>query len=524
MLERKKWVPIALIIFLAQLVLEGYALFQIIRMNMLPLKYLFVIACGLAVLLLVTCVLLFAGIGHGPGIGRRVRRIIALILALLFGAGSVYVARVATKVNETVDTVTTNTSLDAMVGVYVLKDNVAETIQDAVGYTFGLMEDFDQDNTSYAVDAIQKELGQEIRTEGESSMTETAAALYAGSVDGMIMNEAYVGVLEETEDYADFSEKTKLIYEVPVQKTETVSGEENAENTSAEEDIGSSQITETPFVVYISGSDTRSKMLDTSRSDVNILMCVNPSTKQILLLNTPRDYYVPNPAGDGAMDKLTHCGIYGVDCSEKALGDLYDTEVNYYAQINFTGFETLIDEIGGITVNSPVAFEAGGYSYVEGENRLNGEQALAFARERYSLSGGDNDRGKNQMRVITAVLEEMTSSGSEVLLNYSGILDSLQGMFVTDLSSAEISALVKMQLDDMTSWNIKSYAVSGQGGSDYSYSMPNAKAYVMYQDEAKVAHAAELIDKVFNGEILSDADIADAGSADTEFTDTAAVD
>ena len=269
-----------------------------------------------------------------------------------------------------------------------------------------------------------------------------------------------------------------------------------------------SDVTEQSFVVYISGSDTRSAILDTSRSDVNILMVVNPKTRQILLLNTPRDYYVENPAGNWAYDKLTHCGIYGIDCSEKALENLYSVKINYYAQINFTGFETLIDAIGGVTVDSPKAFEAGGYSFTEGENTLNGKQALAFARERHAFAGGDNVRGQNQMRVIKAVISKITSDGGTVLLHYGEILDSLSGMFVTDMNSDDISALVKMQLNDMSSWNVESYAVTGTGGMDTTYSMPGYSVYVMYQNPDMVAKATGLIDKVESGVILTDGDVA----------------
>ena len=248
-------------------------------------------------------------------------------------------------------------------------------------------------------------------------------------------------------------------------------------------------------------------MLDTSRSDVNILMAVNPQTRQILLLNTPRDYYIPNPAGGGQLDKLTHLGIYGIDVSMKGLADLYQEDVDYYGQINFTGFETLIDAIGGITVDSPQAFEAQGYSFSEGPNTMDGAQALAFARERHSFSSGDNERGRNQMRVITAVIQKITGDSTNLLLHYNEVLDSLQGMFVTNLTSDDIASLVKMQIDDNRSWNVKSYAVTGTGGSEYTYSMPSMKAYVMYENKDMVQKGADLIDKVMNGETLSDSDI-----------------
>ena len=150
---------------------------------------------------------------------------------------------------------------------------------------------------------------------------------------------------------------------------------------------------------------------------MNILAAVNPNTRQVLLINSPRDFYVANPSGDGAMDKLTHCGIYGVGCSMKALGDLYDEKVDYYLQINFEGFKKAIDAMGGITVYSDYSFKAiQRTKIVKGENYLTGQQALDFARERYTLAGGDNARGKNQMKVIKAVIEKATS-GTTILTN-----------------------------------------------------------------------------------------------------------
>ena len=179
-------------------------------------------------------------------------------------------------------------------------------------------------------------------------------------------------------------------------------------------------------------------------------------------------------------------------------------EVDYYAQINFTGFETLIDAIGGITVYSDKAFTTNDrYQIVKGENYLNGAQALSFARERKHLSGGDNDRGKNQMKVIQAVINKMTS-GTTILTNYSDIMASLEGMFATSMAMNEISSLMKMQLNDMAAWNIQSYAVTGYNGSDYTYSAPGTKLYVMYPNDNDVARAKSLIDMVWDGTILTE--------------------
>ena len=262
-----------------------------------------------------------------------------------------------------------------------------------------------------------------------------------------------------------------------------------------------------PFVVYISGSDTRSKKFRISRSDVNILGIVNPVTKQVLLINTPRDSYVPNPVGNGKRDKLTNCGLYGVDCSMEVLGTLYDLKVDYYCQINFTGFKKLIDAVGGVTVYSDQSFSTIKDMYIrKGENHLNGEEALAFARERYHVKGGDRGRGKNQMKVIEALIKKLTE-GTTIISKYSSILDSLTGLFRTNVTMEEIGTLVKMQLGDMASWNIKTFSVTGEGGSNKTYSSPGHNAYVMYLDEKIVSYATMLADRVIAGDILTEADM-----------------
>lgn len=495
MWKRNKWRPVAGFVFLFQILFEAVAIVNIQRLNMLPAKYLVIIYAVLIGMAVLTALLLFRGTGHGPSRKRHRQRVVSLVLAILMGIGSALATGIASSTYSTVNTVTAaSNKLAAIEGVYVLKTDSAHTIQGARDYKFGVMIGYDADNTQKAVDKISGKVKKAITTIPENSINDSVSALYKGDVQAIILNESYVDSMADTDAYADFKKKTRLIYEVPIKKKAT-------SNKAVD-------VTKNPFVLYISGSDTRSKILDTSRSDVNILMIVNPVTKQILLLNTPRDYYVKNPAANGAYDKLTHCGLYGIDCSEQALGSLYNTDVNYYAQINFTGFETLIDAVGGITVESPQAFTAGGYSFKKGSNTLNGAQALAFARERHAFNEGDNMRGENQMRVIEAVISKVTSDGGNTLLHYKSIMDSLSGTFSTDLTSKDISKMVKKQLDDGTSWNVQSYAVSGKTGMDTTYSMPGTKVSVMYEDSTKVVKGARLIDKVKNGEKLTSADVA----------------
>ena len=267
------------------------------------------------------------------------------------------------------------------------------------------------------------------------------------------------------------------------------------------------------FIMYISGIDTWGGISTRSRSDVNILAAVNTETKEILLVSTPRDYYVPLSISGGVRDKLTHAGIYGVQCSMDTLSMLYGIDIDYYFRVNFSGFEKIIDELGGITVWSDYTFDVPpDFHYVQGNNDLNGLEALAFARERYTLPGGDQARGQNQMNVIISVADKLTSAA--VLGNYMNILDSLEGTFETDMPYSTIASLVRQQIAEGSQWDISSYAVTGTGSHGSTYSMGSRQLYVMIPNQESVDKASQLIQRVMAGEKLEEADLA--GGYETE--------
>ena len=270
-------------------------------------------------------------------------------------------------------------------------------------------------------------------------------------------------------------------------------------------DAEAKKITKEPFVVYLSGVDTRGELTEKARSDVNILAAVNPETKQVVLINTPRDYYV-DLAGTNSKDKLTHAGLYGVQTSMDTLGNLYGVDVQHYIRINFAGFINIVDALGGVDVYSDQAFTSVGSpgyydptTFAEGWNHLDGKAALAFARERHAFKTGDVQRGINQMKVIDAMLNKIKSPA--LLMGFSKIMDSAADCFVTSLSQNQISALVRMQLSDFAEWNIESYTVTGSSGSSTKcYSAKGQKLYVMKPDESSVAKAKEMIAAVLGGE------------------------
>ena len=265
------------------------------------------------------------------------------------------------------------------------------------------------------------------------------------------------------------------------------------------------KITKEPFVIYLSGVDTRGELTENARSDVNILAVVNPVTKRVALINTPRDYYV-DLAGTDSKDKLTHAGLYGVETSMATLGNLYGINVDHYIRINFAGFISIVDALGGVDVYSDQAFTSVGSpgyydptTFVEGWNHLDGKAALAFARERHAFASGDIQRGINQMKVIDAMLNKIKSPA--LLMGFSKIMDAASDCFVTDFSQEQISALVRMQLSDFADWDIQSYTVTGSSStSTKCYSAKGQKLYVMKPDEAAVSKAKEMIASVLGGE------------------------
>ena len=265
------------------------------------------------------------------------------------------------------------------------------------------------------------------------------------------------------------------------------------------------KITKEPFVIYLSGVDTRGELTENARSDVNILAAVNPVTKRVALINTPRDYYV-DLAGTDSKDKLTHAGLYGVETSMATLGNLYGVNVDHYIRINFAGFISIIDALGGVDVYSDQAFTSVGSpgyydptTFVAGWNHLDGKAALAFARERHAFASGDIQRGINQMKVIDAMLNKIKSPA--LLMGFSKIMDAAADCFVTSFSQDQISALVRMQLSDFAEWDIESYTVTGTSSSSTKcYSAKGQKLYVMKPDDASVSKAREMIASVLGGE------------------------
>ena len=319
-----------------------------------------------------------------------------------------------------------------------------------------------------------------------SSVDEFTTSIENGAVAGIVVEDSYYQMLKE--EYTNLSD-TRVIkqYKVIVKK-------DNAKKQKVKE------TTKESFIVYISGIDTYGNISSVSRSDVNILAVVNPKTSQILLVSIPRDYYVQLHGTTGVRDKLTHAGIYGIDTSIDTINDLLDTKIDYFVRLNFSTLTKSIDLLDGIDVYSDREFTPWTNKNItiqKGMNHMDGETALAFARERHAYESGDRHRGENQQEIITAMINKMTDKN--YITKYKDILTSLDGSFETSMRYEEMTNLFKMQINNNIKWNITSISLDGTGSMQSTYSMGDRKLYVMVPDDNTVNNAKENINKVLNG-------------------------
>ena len=416
--------------------------------------------------------------------------IMSVLILILLIIGNLYVMKTYNTLTR-ISGVNTKTS---QIGIYVRSDDSAQKLDDTKGYIFGTLSALDQENTDDAVKQINENLGASVDVKALGGVTELVDSLRGGDCGAIILNHAYLPVLEEMEGYENISEE---IREIELLAVDTVIEDKKDSADSTLEQQNPDSI----IRLYISGIDTRGNEIINTRSDVNIIATINTDTKQVLLVSTPRDYFVPLSISDGIPDKLTHAGIYGVDVSMDTLGMLYDIPLDKYFRVNFAGFIKIIDALGGVDIYSDYDFTGNwGYSFTKGINHVDGEAALAFARERYAFSEGDRQRGKNQMEVIRAVLQKIMSP--ELLSRYTDILSAVEGCFETNFSYDRIARLVRDQLADGRSWNIVSYSVDGTGDTQQPYSM-SMNAYVMIPNQATVDKAKMLMQQVVDGKEIN---------------------
>lgn len=347
----------------------------------------------------------------------------------------------------------------------------------------------DSENTTYALKELNSAFGSSPKQLDKESYLDAASALYENRGDFLVMPSSYVSLLEDEEAYGNFVKDTTVVYSFERKIESTVSL------------TGDSTLTKKPFSIFFGGNDQTGSLSLEGRTDVCMLVTVNPNTHQIAIVNLPRDSYIPNPYYDGKKDKLTHLGLKGIDNTLKGLGEYLDEPINNYVLVNFDTFRNIITALGGIDIENPYSFTAlDGQFFPEGQIHLDSEGALMYVRERYSLPDGDFGRNMHQQLVMSAIIDKITSK--EVIYKFNDILDSIQGQFLTNVSSKALYGLVSKQLDDGTSWNIVKYHVVGDTGNEYCASAQGQTLSVVYPYPNQVKFVTNVLNQVVDGETL----------------------
>ena len=464
------------IVYSIQVIVMILLMIMAYYIQLIPMKYL--IGAGIVFILLMIgeYFLIFT---KKPNSKRSlVTQVLSIMLSCFLIVGSFYIY----KIGETVDLTTEKKFQTRAFSVIVLKDSPIKNENQLPQKKLGYVSTIDPENMSYAVSQIQKGVGN-IEVADSGDFQQLLKAFYEKKVDGILIDEAFRRSVEDIKD--SFGDETRVIYQV--KKNEDVV---NANQVD---------VTQKPFLVYISGNDEYGDLSAVSRSDVNMLVGVNPQTKQILLISIPRDTYIPLHR-NGKLDKFTHAGIYGLQESIDTLQDMIHEDINYYARMNFTSFMDIVDALGGITVNSPQEFttKIGKYKIKKGENHLNAKQALAFVRERKSFLEGDFERGRNQQRMIAAIVKKIASP--TILTSFSGVLDSVSQSVETNFSREDMNALIHLQLEEMPSWDIQSYQISGTPMSKPCFSMGGVNASVVVPSQEAIDQTTHYIDQFMAGE------------------------
>ena len=466
---KKMWGMVNIGLTILYTVLVAFLLFIMFNYNFLSFRFLnIIITIGLLVVLAIS---IFLQKAKKSTLVTTIILVVFSLISLVGVFGFKQMIDITNRMNQTA------AFSEVEMSIVVPKDSDIKDVNQLT--TVQAPTKVDKNNVDTLMSALKKDKKVDVKVDDVASYQEAYDNLKSGKSKAMVLSGSYASLLESVD--SNYASNLKTIYTYKIKKKN---------NNSAK------QVDSKVFNIYISGIDTYGSISTVSRSDVNIIMTVNMNTHKILLTTTPRDAYVKIPGGGANQyDKLTHAGIYGVETSEQTLEDLYGIKIDYYARINFTSFLKLIDQLGGVTVHNDQAFTSlhGKFDFPVGDIQMNSEQALGFVRERYSLDGGDNDRGKNQEKVISAIVNKLASLKS--VSNFTSIVNNLQDSVQTNMSLDTINALANTQLDSGSKFTVTSQAVTGTGstGQLTSYAMPNSSLYMMKLDDSSVESASQAI-------------------------------
>ena len=469
---KKMWGMVNIGLTILYTVLVAFLLFIMFNYNFLSFRFLnIIITIGLLVVLAIS---IFLQKAKKSTLVTTIILVVFSLISLVGVFGFKQMIDITNRMNQTA------AFSEVEMSIVVPKDSDIKDVNQLT--TVQAPTKVDKNNVDTLMSALKKDKKVDVKVDDVASYQEAYDNLKSGKSKAMVLSGSYASLLESVD--SNYASNLKTIYTYKIKKKN---------NNSAK------QVDSKVFNIYISGIDTYGSISTVSRSDVNIIMTVNMNTHKILLTTTPRDAYVKIPDGGADQyDKLTHAGIYGVETSEKTLENLYGIKIDYYARINFTSFLKLIDQLGGVTVHNDQAFTSlhGKFDFPVGDIQMNSEQALGFVRERYSLNGGDNDRGKNQEKVISAIVNKLASLNS--VSNFTSIVNNLQDSVQTNMSLDTINALANTQLDSGSKFTVASQAVTGTGstGQLTSYAMPNSSLYMMKLDDSSVESASQAINNL----------------------------
>ena len=479
------------LLIISSLMLLGVVLY----INILPMKYLAIVVGILFVINLILNFFLFRKkVKKKP---KKISTVFALLFSIIFLVASFFIFKTFGVLDDMSEEYRTYTY-----HVLVKNDSSYQDIGDISGKTLGYYN-----NNSNATKKALEKLSEKVKTENESygNLDSLGASILTEETESVLVEDSQKTKLDNAGSSSDsgslsgFSSKTRILYTFKV----TVKVESK--------DV---DVTKDVFNIYISGMDEYGEVSEISRSDVNMIITINPKTKQILMTNIPRDYYVQLHDTSGYKDKLTHAGNYGIDTSIATIEDLLGIQINYYFKVNFSSLVNIIDALGGVEVYSEYDFQSyNGYNFSKGYNSVDGKAGLSFVRERKTFAEEDNQRGKNQQAMIEAIFRKCTSPS--IITKYNSLLNSLKDSMITNMPMKSITKLAKMQLKDNASWTLTSNSLTGTGSYDYTYTYPYQELYVTVPDEESINKAKEMISKVTSGEKLEssyDGDSSDVHS------------
>lgn len=482
-------IGIALSILLV--VASFYLLYQLIKINVLPTKLLFLITIIFVLLDAIFALLLCY---YTRAVVSKIICVV-ITLVLIFGSciGGFYISKTGSLLTNI-----TNVTKHAKntVSVVVKQSSDIKNKSQLNGLSVGTLRTIGTQGSSKALKELSKD-GVVMNQSEYDSLSAMLEAFYNGEVDSIIINESSRSQILDMESYADFDNNTRVVYQTSYKV-------ENTDKANAVTDI-----TSKPFNVLISGSDTRGGFDENGRSDVIMVATINPKTSTILLTSVPRDFYVTTAcdAADGcmqgALDKITHTGIHGTNTTKRTVEQLLGIEINYTFKVGFDTVTDLVDALGGVDVyvEPGYAVTTSTFSVHEGVNHLDGQHALAYARERYSYTEGDRQRTKNQQQVLMGIVNEATKPS--VITKYASIMDAMANTFSTTMSNEEISDLIKYQINNNPKWKMEQYMVDGTGDTLMCAELGDA-ASVMVPNQSTVKMAKDKINAVLAGKSADD--------------------